>query len=199
MLPDISLSIAAGRSSSSDREPIQSNSAVSDGWQVRCNCGATDGDGKPMVECEGGCKIWVHLKCHKIKAGQDWFCDTCLAATHTSKAHSDDVDHCMDEPADAGGASPSGSVPTSGDSALGAKSKSRAAVHSPIDTALNKAASTSPGLDRQCFKAVASSPNGSESAADIEVDLTADGSPQPRVSSKKKSNKVNSASCCFCH
>ena len=41
---------------------ISSNSAISEGWAVRCTCGATEDDGQDMVEC-GACKIWQHTRC----------------------------------------------------------------------------------------------------------------------------------------
>lgn len=209
--------IAAGRSSSSDREPIQSNSAVSDGWQVKCNCSVTDDDGEPMAECEGGCKTWVHLKCHNIQLGQDWYCDKCLEAVHTSKAPSEGVDDPMDESAGAAGASP-GSAPgtnaPAGISALEAE-KSRPASRSPADGALAKEARAD--MDGKGSRAVAgchgidddtevdltdpraSSPDqkatGSRavpgSTGDVQLDSSATASPDAKASSQTKSKKVS--------
>lgn len=160
---------ASGRSSSSDREPIQSNSVVSNGWQVRCKCGVTDDDGEHMVECEGGCKTWVHLKCHRIKLGDDWFCDKCQQAVHSSKTHSDDMDDPMNEPA---GASP-GDAPSCGvlaDAAPGAK-KGRAVER--------------PDTDKKGLRAALSSP-----AEDIELELSPSASPAIKTTNKT-SQKVN--------
>lgn len=168
---------ASGRSSSSDREPIQSNSAFSNGWQVRCKCGVTDDDGEHMVECEGGCKTWVHLKCHRIKLGEDWFCDKCQKAVYNSKAHSDDVDHPMDEPA---GASPGGGALA--DAAPGAK-QGRATASSPPDGGLARAIG-GPDTDKKGLRAAGSSPDGTGAAEDIEVELSPAASPATKSTSK---------------
>ena len=160
-----------------------------------------DDDGEPMAECEGGCKTWVHLKCHKIKLGDDWFCDSCQQAIHTSKACSDDVNDPMDEPADAARAGPC-SVP-SGDAPAEEARKGRAAARSPADGDLAKGQSTSPGTTKKGLRATSSSPDtakkGLEAAAssrdsgsageDIELDLSPAASPAAK-SSSKKSKKV---------
>jgi len=87
----------AGRSTSTDRQALSSNSDVSEGWQVRCKCGARTDDGEAMAECEGGCKTWVHMRCHKLKLGDDFYCDKCSDDVQTSKACSE-LDDPMDEP-----------------------------------------------------------------------------------------------------
>lgn len=181
------LCCATGRSSSSDREPIQSNSAFSNGWQVRCKCGVTDDDGEHMVECEGGCKTWVHLKCHKIKLGHDWFCDKCQQAVHSSKAHSDDVDDPMDEPAGAG----PGDAPSSdalADAAPGAKTD-RATASNAADGGLTRAVEH-PDTGKKGLRAAGSSPDGSRAAEDIELDLSPAVSPATKSTSKTL-KKVN--------
>ena len=38
------------------RDHFSTNSALSEGWVVRCVCGAKKDDGKPMIECEE-CKV----------------------------------------------------------------------------------------------------------------------------------------------
>lgn len=178
----------------------------------------TDDDGKPMAECEGGCKTWVHLKCHKIKLGDDWFCDNCQQGIQTSKACSGDLDDPMDEPADAARASPC-NAPTSdtpGEAAHG--DEGRAALSSPdagdlakgLSTSPDtnkkgvravsssphtnkkgmKAAARSPDTNKKAGKAAASSPDGSSAGEDIELDLSPAATPAPK-SSSKKSKKVS--------
>lgn len=166
----------------------------------------TDDDGEPMAECEGGCKTWVHLKCHRIKLGEDWFCDECQQAIQTSKAPSDDLNNPMEEPADANRASPC-NAPSSdapAESTQGGE-KGRTAPSSPADRDLAEGPTTSPGTSKEGMratsnspatnkegvKATASSPDSSCAAEDIEVDLSPAGSPAPK-SSSKKSKKVTS-------
>ena len=55
-----------------------------------------------MAECEGGCKTWVHIKCHNLQPGEDFYCDSCREDVQTSKAHPD-ADQAMDEPANLAG------------------------------------------------------------------------------------------------
>lgn len=77
----------AGVGKSRSRQPsVTSNSEVSDGWVVRCKCGADDDDGEAMTECEGGCKTWVHDSCHGLGPGALFWCDACKENVQTSKA-----------------------------------------------------------------------------------------------------------------
>ena len=141
-----------------------------------------------MAECEGGCKTWVHLKCHNIQLGQDWYCDKCLEDVHTSKAPSDGVDDPMDERADAGGASPSSAPSTDapGGASLALEAnKSRAASRSPVDGALVKGATSSPDAEEKSSSVI------SGIADDIELDLTDTVSPDAKVNSQKKCKKVS--------
>ena len=137
-----------------------------------------------MAECEGGCKTWVHLKCHKIMLGDDWFCDKCQQAVQSSKAHSDDLDDRMDEPADAAGTSPC-NAPSSG-------ALAGAALSSPAGGGQGGAAGCL-GTDKKGRRAAGSSPDGSSAAEDIELDLSPTASPAVKTSSKK-SRKVNISS-----
>ena len=66
------------------RAQISSNSQVSEGWTVRCVCGATGDDGKVMAECDT-CKIWQHVKCAlgkraKLAPGDPFLCTFCREA-----------------------------------------------------------------------------------------------------------------------
>jgi hypothetical protein len=61
---------------------ISSNSAISEGWTVRCTCGATEDDGEELVECGGGCKTWQHTRCvlgpcAKLARGAAFLCTWC--------------------------------------------------------------------------------------------------------------------------
>lgn len=185
----------------------------------------TDDDGKPMAECEGGCKTWVHLKCYKIKLGDDWFCDNCQQAIQTSKAGSDDLDDPMDEPADAPRASPCNAPSSNAPGEAVHVCEGRAALSSPADGDLAnglstspdtspgtravssspytgkkqmKAAASSPDTNKKGGKAAASSPHGSSAAEDIELDLSPAASPAPK-SSSKKSKKVRTPLCVIMH
>lgn len=140
-----------------------------------------------MAECEGGCKTWVHLKCHKIQLGDDWFCDKCRQAVQSSKAHSDDLDDPMNEPAEAAGADPCNAP--SRDALIGAApgaKKGRAASRSP---GVSEAARR-PDTDEEGLRAAGGSPDGSSAAEDIELDLSPTASPAVKTSSKKF-KKVN--------
>lgn len=76
----------AGRHNSRESSvAIRSNSEVSEGWVVRCKCGATDDDGEAMTECEGGCKTWVHDACYGLVGGGLHWCDSCKENVQTSK------------------------------------------------------------------------------------------------------------------
>ena len=143
-----------------------------------------------MAECEGGCKTWVHLKCHKITLGDDWFCDNCQQAVHSSKAHADDLNDPMDEPVDATEASPC-DAPSS-DALAGAATRAqegRAALSSSADGGLAGAAGR-PDTDKKGMRAADNSPDGSSAAEDIELDFSPTASPALKTSSKK-SKKVN--------
>ena len=66
------------------RAQISSNSQVSEGWTVRCVCGAAEDDGKPMAECDA-CKAWQHTKCAlgkgpKLAPGDPFLCTFCREA-----------------------------------------------------------------------------------------------------------------------
>ena len=52
-----------------EREQFSTNSAFSEGWVVKCVCGAKKNDGRPMIECEE-CKVWQHTKCIFGKASK---------------------------------------------------------------------------------------------------------------------------------
>ena len=145
------------------------------------------------MECEGGCKTWVHLKCHKIVLGDDWFCDNCQHAVQSSKAPSDDVDDSMDEPANAAGASPC-NAPSSdalADAASRAK-EGRAELGSPAGDLIG--AAERPDIDKQGLRAAGSSPDGSSAAEDIELDISLTASPAALTSGKKSKKVNNSAS-----
>ncbi len=60
----------------------------------------TEDDGKPMAECDGGCKTWVHIKCHKLKLGEDFYCDKCTEGVQTSKSHMQQDDPVSEPMAD---------------------------------------------------------------------------------------------------
>ena len=138
-----------------------------------------------MVECEGGCKTWVHLKCHKIKLGDDWFCDSCQQAVQTSKAHSDDLDDPMDEPADAATATPCNAPSSDALATSVGADKGRAGLSSPVDGGLAKLTSSSPDTNVKGLRAASSSPDGSGTAEDIELNLSPSVSLEANNSSKK--------------
>ncbi len=52
-----------------ETEHFSTNSALSEGWVVKCMCGAQKDDGRPMIECEE-CKVWQHTKCLFGKASK---------------------------------------------------------------------------------------------------------------------------------
>ena len=147
------------------------------------------------MECEGGCKTWVHLKCHKIVLGNDWFCDNCQHAVQSSKAPSDDLDDSMElgfrVNANAAGASPC-DAPSS-DALAGAAPRAeegRAELGSPAGDLIG--AAERPTIDKQGLRAAGSSPDGSSAAEDIELDLSPTASPAA-LTSGKKSKKVNNS------
>ncbi|DBA72580.1 TPA: hypothetical protein ACH3X2_010333 [Trebouxia sp. C0005] len=142
-----------GRSASTDWETLRSNSAVSEGWQVKCKCGVTVDDGKPMAECDGGCKTWVHIQCHKIKAGADFYCDQCTEGVQTSKSRTQQDDPVSEPMADSdaedndhveNGAGPGGYGPEEEAVPALMSRKSKAAPRSPTPDAAAGAADRRP-------------------------------------------------------
>lgn len=179
---------------------------------MRCKCGITVDDGKPMAECDGGCKTWVHIKCHKLKPGADFYCDKCTEAVHSSKAHPE-VGNPMGEPVGQSGVlqGSKGSEAADDDHVdLGAgegrgpegavapalvSRKTRAASRSPTpDAAATGPVSSSPVKGAEQVRADSTSPGVGAEQASLGVDMEDKENESATVrvsdSNKKKHKKV---------
>lgn len=144
---------------------------------MRCKCGITVDDGKPMAECDGGCKTWVHIKCHKLKPGADFYCDKCTEAVHSSKARPEAGDP-MDEPAGQSGVleGSKGSEAADGDHVdlgAGPGRAAEGAVAPALVSRKTRAASRSPTPDAAATGPVSSSPV--KGADQVRADSTSPG------------------------
>ena len=163
-----------------NKPTIQSNSAVSEGWEVKCKCGITYDDGETMVECGGACKTWVHIKCHNIDPKADWYCDSCIEAVQTSKARPE-VDHPMDEPEDLEGSK--GADDDNANLDLGANAPGDEDVVAALLSNKSRAVSNSPA--KGCAKIRAASHSPGAAVADEQQERS------PAKGSSKKAKKVS--------
>ncbi len=147
-------------------------------------------DGKPMAECDGGCKTWVHIKCHKLKVGANFYCDKCTEGVHTSKSHTqqdDPVSEAMhDSDAENDGHVETGAGP-------GGDALEEDAVPALVSRK-SKAVSCSPGKGAEQARAASSSPDTGAEKTSVdceEPEGAAAKDPKGIPSSKKKNKKVH--------
>ncbi|DBA82604.1 hypothetical protein WJX77_003635 [Trebouxia sp. C0004] len=192
-----------GRSASTDRDILHSNSAVSEGWQVRCKCKVTVDDGEPMTECDGGCKTWVHIKCHKLKAGADFYCDKCTEAVQTSKSPSQQDDPASEPMADSDaesddhvetGAGPGDALEEEVVPALVSR-KSKAVPCSPAPDDAAGAVVSSSGKGAEQARAASSSPDSGAEKTSVDCEepegaVARDPEGIPRSRKKNKKGKL---------
>lgn len=145
-------------------------------------------DGKPMAECDGGCKTWVHIKCHKLKLGEDFYCDKCTEGVQTSKSDMQQDDPVSEPMADSDAEDDdhTGSGPGPGGAALEEEAvpalvsrKSKAVSRSPTPDAAAGFADNSPDTGAEKTSLDCEKPEGA-AAKD----------PEGIPSSKKKNKKV---------
>ena len=145
-------------------------------------------DGKSMAECDGGCKTWVHIKCHKLKVGADFYCDKCTEGVQTSKSHTQQG-HPVSEPmADSDaeddhvdtGAGPGGAALDEEAVPALVSRKSKAVPRSPTPGAAAEAADNSPDTGAEKTSVDCEKPEGA-AAKD----------PEGIPSSKKKNKQVH--------
>ncbi len=142
-----------------------------------------------MAECDGGCKMWVHIKCHKLKVGEDFYCDKCTEGVQTSKSHTQQDDPVSEPMADSD---------AEDDDHLGFGTGPKgAALEEEVVPALvsrkSKAVSRSPTLDAAAGPASNSPDTGAEKTnIDCEEpEGAAAKDPEGIPSSKKKNKKVH--------
>jgi len=142
-----------------------------------------------MAECDGGCKTWVHIKCHKLKVGEDFYCDKCTEGVQTSKSHMQQDDPVSEPMADSdaeddhveigGGGSGGATLEEEAVPALVSR-KSKAVSRSPTPDAAAGAAGNSPDTE------------GGKTSVDCEEpEGAAAKDPEGIPSSKKKNKKVH--------
>jgi len=146
-------------------------------------------DGKPMAECDGGCKTWVHIKCHKLKLGEDFYCDKCTEGVQTSKSHMQQDDPVSEPMADSDaedddhvgfGAGPGGAAPEEEAVPALVSRKSKAVSRSPTPDAAAGAAGNSPDTAAEKTSIDCEEPEGAAAKG-----------PEGIPSSKKKNKKVH--------
>jgi len=159
-------------------------------------------DGKPMAECDGGCKTWVHIKCHKLKVGADFYCDKCTEGAQTSKSHTQQDDPVSELMADSDaedddhvetGAGPGDAMEEEVVPALVSR-KSKAIPCSPAHDAATGAVVSSPGKGAEQARAASSCPDTGTEKTSVdceEPEGAAAKGPEGVPSSKKKNKKVH--------